>query len=122
MANPTKQQIFNRVWKHFITKGAPRATRRAGTGKACVYINKHGDRCAVGVLLTREEAVRAQKKGGAANDVPMPKRLQRNLEFLVELQRVHDQRWSDDMTPVERRYALVSFASIWGLEVPQATP
>ena len=63
--------------------------------RGCHYVTKDGKRCALGALLTREEAERAEVHGyGPAllcDQFRLHKRTGMKLTELGELQRAHDQ-------------------------------
>lgn len=52
----TNQQIFNKVWDHFIVNENPASvvTREDGTLK-CQYRGSNGAKCAVGIFILDEE-------------------------------------------------------------------
>lgn len=55
MADPlTKQEIFNRVWQHFIVEDQPFGFD-SNAGK-CEYLTVSGARCAVGILMSPQLA------------------------------------------------------------------
>lgn len=59
---PTVEQAYNRIVKHFSQPNAKLAIRRRDFGySACEYYKSPGVRCAVGCLLTDEQAKEAQK-------------------------------------------------------------
>jgi hypothetical protein len=47
----TAQEIFDRVWTHFVVEGNPRSINDCG----CAYRGHGGAKCAVGVLIPDEE-------------------------------------------------------------------
>lgn len=53
----TAQEIFDRVWRHFVTEGNPRSVHEYGGGSACAYRGPNGARCAVGLLIPDDEYV-----------------------------------------------------------------
>jgi len=122
----TAQEIFNIVWERFVVQNAPRAVRPEPGGEYCVYRREADDaRCAVGALLTLEEAEAADKEGGPVGNLydarVLPARLRPHFSFLVALQRIHDYDWKVIDTPTQRRNSLTYLADDYGLTVP-ATP
>jgi hypothetical protein len=125
------QQIFDTVWKRFVVEMAPRAYGIGGCFYAC-----HGTtaRCAVGVIMTKEEAYIAQTHGGSvgwlAKRNALPRRLLPHVDLLKDLQTAHDDgRAPGDPEPdpmrgawfstrSERAALLTRIANIHGLEVP----
>jgi hypothetical protein len=86
-AGVTAQQIFNKVWKHFIVNKAPRGIIIEGGVERCVYRTESGAACAVGVCLRNDEVP-------AYNFRPdtswLPTHLRKHVDFLIELQAAHD--------------------------------
>lgn len=114
MSGLTKQEIFNIVWKHFITDESPRSVSENGM---CMYRSKDGNRCAIGLLIPDESYMPKMESltpGGAivwavlkplvADDANM-------LKFLDDLQRVHDGCREDYLVPSD----FVVFANRWNL-------
>jgi hypothetical protein len=123
------QQIFDTVWQRFVVEMAP----RAADGRRCFYRRKGSElRCAVGILMTEDEAIRAQWNGGSVEwleeDGALPQRLIPHAGLLQDLQTAHDNgRAPGDpeyIGPVrfssreERASLLTRIANIHGLEVP----
>lgn len=92
----TKQDIFNKVATHLFTQG----TRATDEGGGCVYLNEGtGHSCAVGGLMTKEQALEADEKAASewdssvrtiANIGALPEPLMPHLDLLDSLQCVHD--------------------------------
>jgi hypothetical protein len=127
------QQIFDTVWQRFVVEMAPRAVTH---DEHCVYYDAgSGLRCAVGVLMTEDEAIRAQMYDGSVGwlmtkDV-LPDRLRPHVRLLQQLQSAHDagRAPGDPETPAdelrtcfssreERVSLLTRIANIHGLKVP----
>jgi hypothetical protein len=88
----TAQQIFDQVARHLLTQGQ-RATDPISDG--CRYRTFDGRSCAVGCLLTPEEAQAADEADTAGvQDLVafhlLPARLLGHVELLHQLQQVHD--------------------------------
>lgn len=86
------QEIFDHVARHLLTQMAP--ARKNGN---CVYRTSGGRSCAVGCLLTDEEAKAADALNANGSDVwlledagLLPKRIKRSARLLSELQDIHD--------------------------------
>jgi hypothetical protein len=116
-ATVTAQEVFDHAVRHMLEQ-----TERCEDGEACVYRGpKPGTACALGALLTDEEATRVikeRKNGSTANDLCtyglLPVRLVPHLELCTELQFVHD---SAHTRPLQQRDvdSLVSIAANHGL-------
>lgn len=96
----TKQEIFNRVWDHFVTRKSP-LSMVAGT---CRYRRDMKPdspvRCAVGIFIPDELYTLEMEECGRIGTVLERLRsldpalrafLEENLDFLRKLQRAHDQ-------------------------------
>lgn len=80
----TKQEIFDQVCEHLA-----RQKRRSANARGnCLYRGPDGLMCAVGCLLTDEEA--EGQEGSAASDITLPARLAPHVELLDYLQTAHD--------------------------------
>lgn len=96
-----KQDIFNRVWDHFVTKGGSASFRKHGGGTTCAYRGEDGARCAVGVLVP-DELYRPEWDGAAVSVSTLARDSKsfaemleivgcaEHLGLLGELQRAHD--------------------------------
>ena len=85
----TNQEIMDIQWDWWVVQKRPRcAVRRTdGEGTVCRYRGENGSKCAVGVILTDEEAVRYEGASIDRSDIGDPNhRLSPNYEFLAELQ------------------------------------
>ncbi len=119
----TEQDILNVVWQTFIVEGAPRGTNAGPeTVNQCAYINHMtGTRCAVGVLLSLEEADIMEAHGGSVSRgrTPLPARFVPHMKFLSSLQEIHDHSWrGPGDTPENRQRTLRVLAAEHGLVVP----
>ena len=91
----TQQQVFSRVWQHFVEEGAPRSFVTVDSRRqVCKYRGKDGARCAVGLFMTDREA-----KAGDASGSGVFLILQRGgcaelegqqVGFMDEMQQAHD--------------------------------
>lgn len=116
----TEQEIFNTVWKHFVTDGNPRAV--TAYEKRCLYRTNEGNACAVGIFLNDVTAKKFDNLGdisggGIANCVRrFPEGLEaieKNIQFFVSLQNCHDNGEYGTFEP-----KLVELAKERGLTVP----
>ena len=92
-----QQEAFNKVWQHFVVEKNPPG--RSGDGIGCFYCTPEGNRCAVGALVTMEEAKKmvADELGSVRHmqefnwRIYIPESI-RNLDrqFLIALQDSHD--------------------------------
>lgn len=85
----TKQEVFDKVWHHFITNGSSPGIGPAGI--CCYYNASTHNRCAIGILMSEEDA-RSMPNGSIGQlafvqSVVVPKVL---LPLLVALQVSHD--------------------------------
>ncbi len=89
----SKQAIFDKVSVHLMKqmKKSKGVTQNSYGNEVCRYRSDDGLSCAVGCLLTDQEAhVADQHPNGAASQIPLPYKLRRNKEFLEQLQSIHD--------------------------------
>lgn len=110
----TRQEIYNKVRDHLLKQNARCAV---GGGGSCAY-RWRGKACAVGGLLTDEEAARIKRKrmNVGANIAALqeagllPKRLLGHEALLVSLQDLHDTAhvslWSERLKYLALRYGL----------------
>lgn len=108
----TRQEIFNIVWDHLITKDAPKSEVTTAGAKRCAYRGYSGAKCAVGALVTDEECADWGTKGVLR--VALPERLQGHEIFLCSMQRAHDAAWSHR----SRRVLMEEAAREYNLEIP----
>ena len=109
-----RQEIFDTVTRHLLRQ---RRKSQAYDG-TCLYRGPAGTKCAVGCLLTDEEAsrcVEGQSPDGLLVDGTLPSRLRRHVGFLEELQPLHD-----DNEPSEWRELLCQLGRSYGLKLPAA--
>lgn len=123
----TKQEIFNRVWQHFVVdKGAPSCNDQGG----CLYRGPGDARCAVGLFLSDETATHyeALPVTGLSNIAARRKAhfspeeeelLIQHAWLLKALQWAHDEATSD-VTQFHKNMEvnLCVVAEDLGLEVP----
>ncbi len=122
----TAQEIFDRVWNHFITEKQPLSFRIDMFGdRGCMYRDAHGNRCAIGVLIP-DEQYDPSIEGPTVQDLLTSSdcpasllALREHAALLEFLQRAHDLAAG---VPYEGRYArlkvlLVATALTHGLQV-----
>lgn len=90
----TRQQIFDKVYTHFVFKKKPPSYNRE---LGCVYYDsENGNRCAVGLFLTKPEAIACNPINGIASVIEdAPEIYERHFkhsdsDFLEQLQSCHD--------------------------------
>ena len=96
MGKTTEQSIFNRVVKHLRKQKVKSWSKNHG---CCVYRDEHGNKCAVGCLITDKEYTvdMEEKSVYPLNDANLlPKRLINFISLLCRLQNVHDNYSSKD--------------------------
>lgn len=93
----TKQEIFDRVWDHFVVQGNPRSV--SDDGEDCRYRGRNGTRCAVGIFIDDADYdERMDALGGAFDSLfdlldhapELRAFLHTHRVTLTELQRIHD--------------------------------
>ena len=101
----TDQEIFDAVARHLLAQGEKAASVDEAGHTFCRYRTENGRACAVGCLLTDEEA--AACEGCVADDLPMAW-TRRHSTLLRELQRVHDQEfaWRRELAFVAKDFGL----------------
>ena len=91
----TEQEMFDRVWTHFVIEEKPRSAETSGDLFACRYRSKDGSRCAVGLfILEHEYAINIEgfSIGVLLDSMPETKVLLGSLDstFLDSMQAAHD--------------------------------
>ncbi len=81
----TEQEIFDYVCQHLAKQGRSAVDQ----GGLCRYRMEDGRMCAVGCLLTDEEAERTGEGAGVSKAL-LPARLEPHRKFLKKLQEAHD--------------------------------
>jgi hypothetical protein len=121
----TKQEIFDRVWRHFVTEGQPLSYSFGGS--RCMFRGHNGAKCAVGVLFPDEEYDEAIEVatslralfGNAFRHICPPSllALAHHEPLLIDLQRAHDNPARIDAGIRER---LTFVAHEHALTIPEA--
>lgn len=105
----TRQEIFDRVWAHFVENGRPLSyTPKPDGGVLCQYHGVYGARCAVGIFVEEKptKEVNGANIGELASWCRGRKKplladfLLKNIIFLVALQQAHDIA-AREGTPIE---------------------
>jgi hypothetical protein len=114
----TAQEIFDRVWRRFVVERAPRGVNIHG---GCMYRTPGGRMCAVGCLLTDEEAetiMVAYGNGSLVNALCsrglLPARFKPHMPLLCRLQATHDGPEFDS----DRARRLREVANLFDLTIP----
>lgn len=99
MPTQQEQEIFNRVWEHFVTNKAPASVNPNGV---CLYRGPNGEKCAAGVFIPDEAYSPLLESIGIKSLVLVPSSglknlidkfppiIKDNLGILKDLQRIHD--------------------------------
>lgn len=120
----TYQELFDRAVQGILTQGCPSLQNPEG----CAYRGVNGSKCAIGHLLTDEQMKEYDIKEGTSPEM-FPGKLLRellpnmsycsNLEFLMDLQDVHDKSSHSDVDANEFlknfRMRAGKFAEKWNL-------
>ena len=91
----TNQEIFDKVWNHFVVERKPRSfDYTLDGGCSCRYRDSKGNRCAVGLFI--DDADYHPSLEGASVSIlvregRLPTALLAHLPLLRDLQRAHDQ-------------------------------
>ena len=114
----TAQEIFDRVWNHFVVNGAPKSVR----SNSCAYRGRGGNACAVGVLVTDSECRTWDRLTSPGviklfHSRRLPVRLIPHVSLLVSLQNAHD-GWYAHLNREEREESLRRVARAFNLTVP----
>lgn len=123
----TNQEIFDHVWT-FLNK-----QRRQSKKELCVYRSNEGLSCAIGCLLDDETAHRFddlgdQIGGSSIKDIYVhaadliPKFLGNDIQFLSDLQKVHDMPVSYRYWLKEWRSGMMELANNYNLKPPVLEP
>lgn len=143
----TEQEVFNKVWEHFVVQGHVQSIHEANellnTSGMCMYKSENS-KCAIGLFIPDEE-YHASLEGNQIQKVlkscPSTKVLLGGVseDFLGSLQRTHDQAMCTTHTtfssvdghplsmsmvslpiPSGLEPRLRAFAKDYGLEIPEA--
>lgn len=98
MVKLTRQDVFNRVWDHFITQDQPFS--KDGTGDTCKYRGQHGAKCAFGIFIPDDKYTKNFEGNTVTSLYDMCQTMDDvsifeqfdfdDLSFLNELQSCHD--------------------------------
>lgn len=128
-----RQQVFDKVWDHFVTKGKPLSVNAEGS---CFYRGPKGERCAFGVLipnrlydpsmdayggvrassLLREYPNVAEYLGAEVSDIY--EEATDDMQFLDDLQAAHDRVAKGDWLEAGIEGSLRELADRYDLVVP----
>lgn len=87
----TAQDIFDRVYNHFIVNRQPRSVRDSATSTFCLYRGDNGERCAGGLFIVDDlynEEIEGERIGELTSYLEPG--CSAHIALLTELQRVHD--------------------------------
>lgn len=108
-----KQEIFNKVWKHFIVEKNPRSTDP--NTKLCMYRGPNNTKCAVGLLIEDKDYTERMEHHSVdyiLENYNIPGINQETIKFLEELQDWHDNLRADSSR-------LKSIAYAYELTIPE---
>lgn len=124
MNKMTKQEAFDKVYKHFVIHASSpsvvrKKLRRGGTQSVCMYRSPNGNKCSAGLLFHKDE-YKASFEGQPFFRV-CPPRLKHLVYFIVELQYVHDAvaMFSDEHITSSFRKKLIDVADRHNLTIPR---
>jgi hypothetical protein len=116
----TAQEIFDRVWTHFVVEGNPRSIDE---DRDCVYRGPEGQKCAVGIFIPDAEYrdslegsdVRTMLRGDRCP--PSLAAMREHMDLLYCLQSAHDDARCGDISVPLRRVA-----RDFSLTIPEVSP
>jgi hypothetical protein len=118
----TAQEIFDRVWTHFVVEGNPRSMDEDGD---CVYRGPEGQKCAVGIFIPDTE-YRSGIEGSDAKALlsgsdcpPSLVPMREHADLLDDLQIAHDGACNGN-GDVDPRLRIV--ANEHSLTIPEVSP
>lgn len=97
----TNQEIFDKALNGILKQGVPSMM----SSGVCKYRGPNGTMCAVGLLLTDDEALAMDDVMGAIDDLPVelvPERLLPHMDLLSAIQCAHD--YASSRTPFVEEY------------------
>lgn len=124
----TDQQIFDKVWQHFVVERGPWSVNRYGT---CQYRGPRGQKCAVGVLIP-DDMYQPSMERIEVGDLVFYHQFQavvdyldttneRRAKLLQDLQKAHDEgpyEYTDASFTQAMQDRLMLIAHSYGLTVP----
>lgn len=122
-----RQEMFNKIWEGF--EGQNWVISEDGHG-TCMYRAPNGAKCAIGHLISEEEYDEQMEHldvKTALKEGLLPLRFSEDIDFLFEIQKVHDQYvWSDidseewlEERPTKLKDSMKNFAVAKGLQFPK---
>lgn len=120
----SKQEMFNKVWKHFVVDKQHKSSRYGGT---CLYRGPNNTKCAVGVLIPDDAYNTDMDNERFDNRISslikryphLKKYVGDDVVFLTHLQRCHDSTYSDNWFTVTMESILKEFAQKFDLTIPE---
>lgn len=117
----TNQDIFNKVWDHFVVQRQPQSI----SGAFCRYRGPDGARCAIGIFLTDEEAKTCERYSISQVAASFPSIYSTHFQmedkdFLTGLQLAHDNARRDCSFDIDIKMRLSKLADAYRLEIPHA--
>ena len=118
----TEQEIFTRVYLGLKSQGFERSMAKMSRASSqCAYRGDNGLKCSIGHLLSDEEyrlEMESKDVRGLFNEGLLPPRLRDHVEFLSELQSIHDDEEDEDaLDTIERRLGRVAKEN--GFSIPE---
>ena len=115
----TEQEIFDKVYTHFVVERNPCSVSADGT---CMYRGLNGAKCAVGLLIPDEqyqEGMEGMSASMLCEEYPSVCDWGVSPDFLMSLQCAHDRMRY--VLPHEVRDAFRAVADLWGLTIPEGS-
>lgn len=117
----TKQEIFNKVWDHFVVKSNPKSTDEL---VGCRYYSSEGG-CAIGCLIAEDKDKKALDNSNGLLTIDSLRKAKAHIidkyvspeietDFLTELQNIHDSHFHEFESKMR------ALADSHGLKVPKA--
>lgn len=125
MNKMTKQEAFDKVYKHFVIHASSpsvvrKKLRKGGYKRVCMYRSPNGNKCSAGLFFHNGGEYKPSYEGQPFFRV-CPTRLKHLVYFIVELQYVHDAvaMFSDEHITSSFRKKLIDVADRHNLTIPR---
>jgi hypothetical protein len=113
----TEQEIFDKVWRHFIIEGNPRSVNEYA--RFCAYRGSKGAKCAFGLFIPDDKYDPAMEErslqGDYFDDLLVELGLLEHKKLLKELQFAHDEGY--DNLLMRKNFAIV--ANMFNLSISE---
>lgn len=120
----TRQEIFDIAYRGLASQGFEQSSSSDGK---CFYRGPNGRKCAIGWLISEEDYSPEFEATGVGHETDVvtaaplmaaARIAQEDAEFVYDLQRCHDHKYSPD----EMERGLRTFASYYSLTIPEVSP